>query len=234
QLGHVLIAGLPGGGAEVALTGLVAALACRKRPADLQLLTIGSHRVLPAAFGQLPHQRFGLLESSDERLAEALDWLRGELHERRISAGRLETPNPARPEIALVLSELQECAGAEGLVESILAEGATYGLRVIAATQRSEDIPEELLTQFDTRAALQMLDEDHSIRLLGQPDAAELRGGGDALVRVSGRRLRLFRVADDLLQELTELMRAAYEPAAPPPLAAEQASADVSREPETA
>src|SRR5581483_555895 len=151
QLGHVLIAGLPGGGAEVALTGLVAALACRKRPADLQLLTIGSHRVLPAAFGQLPHQRFGLLESSDERLAEALDWLRGELHERRISAGRLETPNPARPEIALV--------------ESILAEGATYGLRVIAATQRSEDIPEELLTQFDTRAALQMLDEDHSIRL---------------------------------------------------------------------
>ncbi len=237
QLGHVLIAGLPGGGAEVALTGLVAALACRKRPADLQLLTIGSHRVLPAAFGQLPHQRFGLLESSDERLAEALDWLRGELHERRISAGRLETPNPARPEIALVLSELQECAGAEGLVESILAEGATYGLRVIAATQRSEDIPEELLTQFDTRAALQMLDEDHSIRLLGQPDAAELRGGGDALVRVSGRRglrLRLFRVADDHLQELTELMRAAYEPAAPPPLAAEQASADVSREPETA
>ena len=57
----------------------------------------------------------------------------------------------------------------------------------------------------------------------------ELRGGGDALVRVSGRRgmrLRLFRVPDDHLQELAELMRAAYEPAALPPLAAEQASDD--------
>ncbi|MGH2368088.1 MAG: AfsR/SARP family transcriptional regulator, partial [Chloroflexota bacterium] len=55
ELGHTLLAGAAGGGAEVVLTSLVAALAARCHPGSLQLAIIGGRRTLPDALLGFPH-----------------------------------------------------------------------------------------------------------------------------------------------------------------------------------
>ena len=97
--------------------------------------------------------------------------------------------------------------------ELLGVHGAAHGIRLLAASTRPEAIGEELLAHFATRVALQTLDEDASIRLIGRPDAADLGGGGDLLVRIDGRvplRARGFRLSPEHLDQLVRVMREAY------------------------
>jgi DNA-binding SARP family transcriptional activator len=100
--------------------------------------------------------------------------------------------------------------------------GAVHGIHLLAASTRPEALVEEVLAHFTTRVALQTLDEDASIRLIGRPDAADLGGGGDLLARLDGRvplRARGFRLSPEHLDQLVKVMREAYlastDPTAP-------------------
>ncbi|MGE0544369.1 MAG: LysM peptidoglycan-binding domain-containing protein, partial [Dehalococcoidia bacterium] len=216
ELGHVLVTGLPGGGVEVALTSLVAALTARCRPEELHLWTIARRRSLPVGLLKLPHQR-GVIEPDDgARVGDLLGQLRAEIVRRLDVAGHAGEdgwrPQSDEPEFVLVVSELSELADDGTTLELIGSLGAAVGVRLVAATTQAGMVGADVLPHLATRLALQTLDDDESIQLVGQPDAVDL-GSGEFLLRIDGRspvRLRGFRVPAEHLVELARLMRAAY------------------------
>lgn len=222
-LGHVLVAGLPGGGAEVVLASLVVALTAQRRPDLLRLWTVGSRRNLPPQLAGLPHQADGFVEPEDEtRVAEALAELRAAVVRRTggkdaTGPGRAWRPTTEEPELVLVMGELRDMHDDGTALELVGTHGAAVGVRVLAATAQTEGLADEVLAQFSTRIVLQTLDDGESIKLLGAPEAADL-GAGELLVRVDGRspvHARGFRVAAEHLEELVPLMRRAYGAGAP-------------------
>lgn len=229
ELGHVLVAGLPGGGAEIVLTSLIGALTARCRPDEVCVMTIASRRTLPSAIFDLPHQSRGPIDPADEHaVREVLQELRSELDRRMRSLGHDtsgEEPDAAkRPEIVVVLGEVADLAGDVTTLELLGVHGAAHGIHLLAASIRPEALGEEFLAHFTTRVALQSLDEDASIRLIGRPDAADLGGGGDLLVRIDGRiplRARGFRLSPEHLDRLVKVMREAYDGSADPMVEAE-------------
>jgi nucleoid-associated protein YgaU/DNA-binding SARP family transcriptional activator len=217
ELGHVLVVGLPGGGSDIILTSIVGTLAARGRPDELQVWTISDPRILPARLMQLPHQRSGFIDPSDEaRLQQALDYLRAQLSARmrRSDSDPLQPWVPSRdePELALVVAELADLVDDGTTLELLSTHGPDYGLHILAASTRVDALSAETLGQFRTRLILQTLDNEESIRLLGQPDGSVL-GGGEFYLRLNSRvpmRLRGFRISTDHLDHLVQLMREAY------------------------
>lgn len=214
--GHVLIAGLPGGGAEVVLTSVIAALAAHCRPEELRLWTIASRRTLPAQLQHLPHQCCGLADPGDHvQVNRVLEHVRAELVRRMRSAEEDAGEASARraePEVVLVIGELDEVEDDGATLELIGVHGPEHGVRLLAATTDAACLSEDVLAHFGTRLVLQTLDDDESIKLLGRPDAADL-GSGDLLFRIDGRlpvRARGFRISADHLDNLVRLMRGAY------------------------
>ena len=228
ELGHVLVAGTPGSGADIVLTGVISALAARCSPDDLHLLTIASQRVLPAPLERLPHQLVGLVEPTDEEsVAKALADARTEMTRRMERAATPtadgQSPKEQEPDVVLVIGELADLHDDDSTLETIATHGAAHGVYLLAATAQPEAIGDDEISLFGTRLALQTVDEEQSVRLLGQPDAVDL-AHGEMIARLDGRfpvRLRGFRVSPEHLDQLLRVMVAEYEmkaPAAPRPL----------------
>jgi len=217
ELEHVLVAGLPGGGTETVLASLLAALTARCRPDELRLWTIASRRTLPAQLLDLPHQHGEVVDPTDEvAVGKILEEVRAELTRRMRDAATIGVPDVLgthkEPELVLVIGELAELEDDGTTLEIVGTQGSAYGVRLLAATTQPEALGDDVLAHFDTRLVLQTLDEDQSIHVLGQPDAADL-AGGELLARIDGRassRARGFRVSADHLDELVRLMREAY------------------------
>lgn len=230
ELEHTLVSGLPGGGAEIVLTSLIGALTARCRPDEMRLVTIANRRTLPSAIFGLPHQSREAIDPADEdAVIEILQELRAELDHRMRPLGRdaAETDADDQLEIVVVIGELGDVASDATTIEILGVHGAAHGIRLLAASTRPEDLGDELLAHFTTRVALQTLDEDASIRLIGRPDAADLGGGGDLLVRIDGRvpmRARGFRLSPEHLDHLVKVMREAYVRSAEPMVEAEGTS----------
>jgi hypothetical protein len=217
ELEHVLVAGLPGGGTETVLAGLLAALTARCRPDELRLWTIASRRTLPDQLLGLPHQHGEVVDPTDNvAVGKILAEVRAELARRMRDANGGGVPDHLgrhkEPELVLVIGELAELEDDGTTLEIVGAQGSAYGVRLLAATTQPEALGDDVLAHFDSRLILQTLDEDQSIHVLGQPDAADL-AGGELLARIDGRaptRARGFRVSADHLDELVRLMREAY------------------------
>ncbi|MFN8472170.1 MAG: LysM peptidoglycan-binding domain-containing protein [Anaerolineae bacterium] len=223
ELGHVLVAGLPGTGPDIVLTSLVSALTARCRPEDVSLWTIAGHRTLPQQLATLPHQREGFVDPGDAAaVRRVLDDLQRELTERIASAkgnGGAQTPACQKPGRVLVIGELADLKDYEMELETLAAHGAAHSIHIVAATSRPEELTVDNLSGFSTRIILQLLDDDQSIRLLGQPAAAEV-SHGELLVRIEGRlpmRLRGLRVSSEHLDQMVRLMQTAYTQRPPGP-----------------
>jgi DNA-binding SARP family transcriptional activator len=217
EFGHVLVAGLPGGGTEVILTSLLAALTSRRRPDALRVWTFADPRLLPAQLIELPHQRADFIDPTDTAgVSGVLAEVQADLvrRMRRVAENGAHPWEPAaeEPELLVVVGELSELEDDGTALELIGSHGAAFGVRLLATTACPEALSEAVLSQFATRLVLQTQDEDQSIRLLGQPEGADL-GGGSLLIRIDGRRpirARGFRVSPEHLDELVRLMRATY------------------------
>src|SRR5688500_1117920 len=110
------------------------------------------------------------------------DGIRGQLDQ----PGRW-APSDAEPLIVLVLKELYG-AGVDGAaLDQIGRYGPAFGVQVLAATARPAALDSDVLSAFATRLVLAVSDEEASIRLLGDPCAADLPAGRVAL-RLDGRR----------------------------------------------
>lgn len=217
EVGHVLVTGQTGGGADVILTSLLATLAARRRPDDLRLWTIASHLTLPSQLAWLPHQSSGFVDPAQQaRVQEALASVRAELLRRMRAteedAERCRSSSAQDPEIVLVVGELGDLEDDGTTLEMIGAHGSAHGIRLLAASTQTDALDDPLLGHFTTRVVLQTLDDDESIRLLGQRDGKDL-GAGEFLLRIDRRspiRLRGLRISPEHLDELIRLMQDAY------------------------
>ncbi|MBV9281646.1 MAG: winged helix-turn-helix domain-containing protein, partial [Chloroflexi bacterium] len=215
QLGHVLVASLPGGGADVILTSLLASLTARCRPDELRLWIVARHRALPACLARLPHRCSDIIDPNDEdAVREALATLRAELVRRMGEAeGGCEwRPSRTEPELVLALGELGDLQDDGTTLEMIGTHGPAHGVRLLAGSTRATAVRDTFLCHFSTRFVLQSFDDDESIQMIGRPEAADL-GLGEFYLRVGRRepiRVNGFRVAPDHLDELIRLMRDVY------------------------
>lgn len=223
-LGHVLVAGGPGEGADIALTALLATLASRRHPDTLRLWAIARREALPPELFLLPHWGDPRVDPDDAVDVTALfDDLRAELDHRRGAP-----PDTPRPELVLALGELADLVALTGseilgtTLDLLAADGPMHGIRLIAATARPEALDKGTLHHFATRLVLRVGDEAQSMRLLGVPDAVGLAGGGRLLLRLAGRlphpfagvtpgRARGYRITPDALRGLARQMRGAYD-----------------------
>lgn len=232
ELGHVLVTGLAGEGTDVTLTSLLAALTAHCHPDELRLSIIADHRALPAQLQQLPHITDVIDPDDAERGRDGLEHLRAELLRRmRTAEGNEESWRPSRqePELVLVAGELTEMRDEGTTLELIGNEGPRHGIRLLASTMRADGL-DDLLAHFATRLVLMTMDDAESIRLLGQPEAADL-GSGEFFARLAGRtpvRVRGFRVAPEHLDALIRLMQQANGRMYP--MASDRAEADLESE----
>ena len=89
-LGHVLLAGRSRAALSAVLTGLMAGLAARQKPEDLQFLTLARADAMPAALKRLPHHVHAVVDPTDSvATSAALHTARGELLRRtqRVEGG---------------------------------------------------------------------------------------------------------------------------------------------------
>jgi DNA-binding SARP family transcriptional activator/nucleoid-associated protein YgaU len=230
SLGHVLIASLPGHGAEAIVTSLVATLTARRSPEQLRVWMIAHPRALAAPVFELPHLE-RLIDPDDETaLSLVAEDLRAEL-DRRAQRG-------SRDDLVVVIPELTSL-GEHAPSFELLANraagpgpgpgpgpGQNLGVRFIAASTCPEEAAlSPLLGHFGTRMVLRMQHEEASVALLGVADAAYLGGGGRLLLRLDGREpveLYGYHVAPEHLERLVRVMRSAYPSGAAPPRPAEQ------------
>jgi len=210
-LGHVLVASSTGTGATAILTSVLARVAARRTPAELQVRTIAPPRALPAAVLGLPHQLGPAVDPQDQdAMAEALSGVRAEL-DRRLLAGSSND----QPELVVIVAELLDLEPYVGLLGQLGERGAACGVRLLAASTRpgGELAAHPLLPDFSTRLVQRAADEDESLVLLGTADAAYLGGGGRLLFRVEQRtpvELYAYRVAPADLDRLVDVMTTAY------------------------
>lgn len=213
ELGHVLVAGLPGSGTHVVLTSIVTALAARCSPDTLRLWTIAGRHVLPDQLRALPHHHGSFIDPADEGgLHSTLQALRAEL-ERRVQAPvapetGARVPAAGQPHLVVVVDGLEALPDDGTTLEMVGSLGPAHGVHLLAATTDQGSLSDGVLDHFGTRFVLQTLDEAHSIQLLGQPDAADL-ANGDLFLRLNGRmpmRARGFRVSTDHIAQLVQLM----------------------------
>lgn len=209
-VGHVLVAGLPDGGVETTLTSLVCALAARSRPEALHVYTVASRRALPPQLFQLPHQ-IESAEPTDSVAVEALlERLQAEAL-RRMNASSSSGEAEDLPQLVLLVHDLAELQDSPAL-ETISIHGPAQGVQILAGSTQLETVSDATLAVFPTRVALQMVDEDLSIRLLSDTVPADL-GRGRLMVRIDGRwplELQGFRVSAERLDELLTVMGDAY------------------------
>lgn len=221
-LGNVLVAGGPGEGTDIALTGLVATLASRRHPDTLRLWAIARPQALPPELFDLPHWGDPRVDPDDRaRVAGLLADLRAELDRRRE-----EPADTARPDLVLVLAEAADTVCCDDAIdgttlELLATDGPGHGIRLVAATARPELLDDGALRPFDTRLILRLADEAQSVRLLGVPTATALPGGGRLLLRLAGRtprpfagvppdNLRGYRIAPEALGALADQLRRTY------------------------
>src|SRR6266851_2456253 len=179
SLGNLLVASLPGHGADTILTSLVATLTARRSPEQMRIWMIAQRRALPAPLFDVPHLVQVVDPGDDDAVAQLADRLRAEIDVR--SAQR------PQGDLVVVVPELTSLGEQGALFGLLAAHGntATAGMRIIAATGCPEaSLLSPLMAHFDSRMVLRMKDEETSVALLGVADAAFLGGGGRLLVRL--------------------------------------------------
>lgn len=217
ELGHMLISGLPGAGADVVLTTLLASLAARFTPEQLQIWSVADLHLLPAQLRDLPHHRVSIDSEEKAEVEATLAKLRAELVRRMSALRHPDIRNDGDrldwSEILLVLGEIGEIgavADDRATFDLISAHGARYGMRCVATTAQCDSLSYDNLNYFGSHLVLQLSDDDQSIKLIGRPDASQL-GNGEFMLRLGHRaplRVRGFRIE---ASDLDGLIRAMHE-----------------------
>ncbi|MBV9600662.1 MAG: LysM peptidoglycan-binding domain-containing protein [Chloroflexi bacterium] len=210
NLGHLLVASMPGHGADTILTSLVATLTARRSPEQLQIWMFASGRALPAPLFEVPHLRRVVDPADESALLQAAEDLRAELDARATKA--------VDADLLVVIPELSTLGQHAARFALLAARSLALGVRFAAAASDPERaIGDPLTTHFATRMVLRMQAEDASVALLGVADAAFLGGGGRLLLRLDGREpveLYGYQVASEHLERLVRVMRSAYSSSA--------------------
>ena len=131
SLGHVLIASLPGHGADTILTSLVATLTARRSPEQLRVWLIARPRAMAAPVFELPHLARSIDPGDETALLVAAEDLRAEL-DRRAQHG-------PGADLVVVIPELTSLGEHAASFELLASRAASLGVRFIAATSCPEE-----------------------------------------------------------------------------------------------
>ena len=200
KMPHLLIAGSTGSGKSVALNAMLISLLVKLSPDDLQLILIDPKRLEFAAFSDIPHLLFPIV--NDTKMAPAiLRWVVQQMearYEKMSLAGArniydyrqnaLNTNQEKMPFIVVVIDELADLmitAGKE-IEEAIIRisqMARAAGIHLITATQRpSVDVITGLIkVNFPSRISFRVSSKIDSRTILDCSGADKLLGRGDML-----------------------------------------------------
>ncbi len=190
--GHMLIGGASGTGKSVLLRTIITSLIKTHSPTQLNLYLIDFGGQALRVFEKLPHVGGVFGEADDEYIRRLLRKLHGIIEERKqfctanqiedfLSYQRRRLENDDLPELAavvLVIDKFTEFKQAHDketdLLLSIARFGRTYGVYLVLTVERPIAVPSQLLSLFELRFGLRLVELTDSLILLGKHDAAHL------------------------------------------------------------
>ncbi|MHB8598009.1 MAG: FtsK/SpoIIIE domain-containing protein [Ktedonobacteraceae bacterium] len=190
--GHMLIGGASGTGKSVLLRTIITSLIKTHSPTQLNLYLVDFGGQALRVFEKLPHVGGIFGESDDEYIRRLLRKLHGVIEERKqfctahqiddflsYQRRRLENDDlPELPAVVLVIDKFTEFKQAHekemDLLLSIARFGRTYGVYLIFTVERPIAVPSQLLSLFELRFGLRLVELTDSLILLGKHDAAHL------------------------------------------------------------
>jgi len=202
---HILAAGKTDSGKTVFLQTLIAALASKNSPADLQFVLIDGVRLGFKPFAGLPHNLYpDILHQTDEvigALGDAVD----ELND-RIAEGI------KHPRMVIVIDEIDDYFGKPKdrktitpLLRSLVKKGRQFNINIIAGSQRpSGDLIDAHILSMLTRVCLKVELPKYSKNIIEVEDGAFLKGKGDLLCFCEGRLTRAqgYYISSDDIEDL--------------------------------
>ena len=186
---HFLIAGATGSGKTVFLQTLIAALAYKNSPEDLQLILIDGLRWGLKPLCCLPHVIHNDVISKDDDMVKAVNWLYDRMDERINGERRI-----CKPKIVVVIDEtdryystprVKKAVAAK--IDTIVKDGRQLGIHLILGSQKpgGDLIPTHTLSQM-TRICMKVNMPRFSESIIDCEDGASLTGKGDLLYLLDG------------------------------------------------
>jgi len=188
---HILAGGMTGSGKTVFLQALIAGLASKNSPEDLQLVLIdGVQRGFKPLIG-LPHNQYSSVLSETEDVIGALESVVEELDNRINSDQHITTPR-----IVVVIDEIddyftvakgdKEAAKQKSELETLLTriakKGRQFNVNLVMGSQRpSGDLISPHIVRMMTGICLKVKFPACSEKIIDVKDGSKLKGKGDLL-----------------------------------------------------
>lgn len=190
--GHVMVAGSSGTGKSTFLRTLVTSLIQTHSPSQLHLYLIDFGGQALRIFEKLPHVGGIFGEADEEYIRRLLRKLNGVIEERKqfcmlhqiddfqtYQRRRLENPTWAEmPAVVLMIDKFSEFKQVHDkemdMLLSIARYGRTYGVYIVLTLDRPVAISAQLLSLFEMRIGLRLVELTDSLVFIGKHDAAYL------------------------------------------------------------
>lgn len=189
--GHMMIGGASGTGKSVFLRTLIASLALTHSPSQLHLYLIDFGGQALRVFEKLPHVGGVFSESDDEHIRRLLRKLEGIIEERKqrysmhqiddflaYQRRRDEQNLPPMAAVMLIIDRFIDFKQVHDKeMERLLAiarQGRAYGVYLVLTIDRPVNVPMQLLSLFEMRIALRLVEYTDSLILIGKNDASAI------------------------------------------------------------
>jgi S-DNA-T family DNA segregation ATPase FtsK/SpoIIIE len=211
--GHVMIAGASGTGKSVFLRTLITSLIQTHAPSQLHLYMIDFGGQALRVFEKLPHVGGIFGEADGEYIRRLLRKLNGIIEERKqfcttqqiddfLAYQRRRTEDNSIPEMPAVLLIIDKFAEFRQVHEkemelflSIARYGRAYGVYIVLTVDRPTSLSMQLLTLFEIRIGLRLVEQTDSLILLGKNDASHLDSALQGRGYIRGRTLEEVQIA---------------------------------------